>query len=108
MAKSSSTADQNVPSFAYSPAIDRQQKFLFELNRPLDDLRAMLLETFAGKTLTMREIYEEHSVDRPFLSKNYKDVLAALEKAQTIKTQGRRSGRGFADDIVVTFPPRGS
>ncbi len=108
MAKSSSSADQGVPSFAYSPATDRQQTFLFELNRPLDDLRAMLLEAFAGKTMTMRQIYEEHSVDRPYLARNYKDVLATLEKEKVIMTRGRKSSRGFADDIVVTFPRRGA
>lgn len=108
MAKSSSSTEQGVPSFAYSPAVDRQQSFLFELNRPLDDLRAMLLDAFAGKTMTMRQIYEEHSVDRPYLSRNYKDVLAALEKEKVITTRGRKSNRGFADDIIVTFPRRGT
>lgn len=106
MAKSSSTVDQGVPSFAYSPATDRQQTFLFELNRPLDDLRAMLLDGFAGQTLTMRKIYEEHSVDRPYLAKNYKDVLTALEQENVITTKGRKSKRGFADEILVTFPRR--
>ena len=97
-----------MPSFAYSPATDRQQTFLFELNRPLDDLRAMLLDGFAGQTLTMRKIYEEHSVDRPYLARNYKDVLAALEQENVITTTGRKSKRGFADEILVTFPRRGS
>jgi three-Cys-motif partner protein len=108
MAKSSSSAEQGVPSFAYSPATDRQQTFLFELNRPLDDLRAMLLDAFAGQTLTMRKIYEDHSVDRPYLARNYKDVLAALEQENVITTKGRKSKRGFADEILVTFPRRGS
>jgi hypothetical protein len=108
MAKSSSSSEQGVPSFAYSPATSRQQRFLFELNRPLDDLRAMLLEEFGGKTNTMREIYEAHSVDRPYLARHYKDVLAALEREQIITTRGRKTKRGFADDILVTFPRRGS
>jgi len=108
MARSSSSADQGVPSFAYSPAVDQRQLFLFELNRPLDDLRAMLLDTFAGKTMRMRQIYEEHSVDRPYLAKNYKDVLTAMEKEGVITTRGRKSSRGFADEIVVTFPRRGN
>jgi three-Cys-motif partner protein len=108
MAKSSSTVAQGVPSFAYSPATGRQQKFLFELNRPLDDLRAMLVDDFAGQTITMREIYEKHSVDRPYLAKNYKDVLAVLEQEKVIATQGRKSARGFADAIRVTFPRRES
>jgi hypothetical protein len=66
----------------------------------------MLLTEFAGRIATMRELYEEHSVDRPYLAKNYKDVLSVLEKAGTIQTRGRKSTRGFADDIVVTFPKK--
>ena len=37
MAKESTTADQGVPSFAYSPA-DESMPLLFELSRPLEDL----------------------------------------------------------------------
>lgn len=108
MARASSPAERGVPSFVYCPAVDRQQTFLFELNRPLDDLRAMLLTTFAGQTLTMRKIYEQHSVDRPYLAKHYRDVLAVLEREQVIATQGRKSNRGFSDDLLVTFPIRRS
>lgn len=104
MAKSSSSHDQGVPSFAYAPAVSNQQLLLFELNRPLDDLKGMLLRDFAGRTATMRKIYEEHSVDRPFLARNYKTVLADMEKAGAIQTTGRKSNKGFADDVVATFP----
>lgn len=106
MARSSSSHDQGVPNFQYLPAASQRQQLLFELNRPLDDLRGMLLAEFAGRTVTMRKLYEEHSVDRPYLAKNYKDVLSILEKAGTIRTSGRKSTRGFADDIVVTFPKK--
>jgi three-Cys-motif partner protein len=108
MAKASSLHEQGVPSFTYSPADSSAQQILFELNRPLDDLQEMLLRDYAGRTLTMRAIYEEHSVDRPYVSKNYKDVLAAMEKAGSIKTSGRKSNRGFANEVVVTFPQGGS
>src|SRR5690606_17685633 len=69
MANASSTTEQGVPSFEYAPPASRAQGLLFELNRPLDDLREMLLDHFAGRTLSMARIYEEHSVDRPFLAK---------------------------------------
>ena len=68
----------------------------------------MLLRDFAGQTLTMRAIYEKHSVDRSYLAKNYKDVLTAMETDGAIKTSGRKSKRGFADNIAVTFPRGGS
>ena len=86
MAKASSEEHQGVPSLTFSPAASRRQPFLFELNRPLDDLEKMLLDTFAGKKLTMREIYEIHSVDRPFMSKNYKDALFRMEQSGKIRT----------------------
>lgn len=104
MAKSSSSEAQGVPSFTYSPADSSRQKLLFELNRPLDDLKAILLAQFAKKTLTMRQIYEKHSVDTPYISRNYKTVLRELEDEGTIKTEGRKSRTGFADQIIVTFP----
>jgi three-Cys-motif partner protein len=104
MAKSSSSHEQGVPSFSYSPASDPQQHFLFALNRPLDDLRDMLLRELAGRTLSAREIYEEHSVDRPYTAKNYKELLAKLEREGVITTEGRKVARGFADHIRVTFP----
>lgn len=105
MAKSSSEENQGVPSFTYSPATSTDQKLLFELNRPLDDLRGLLLKDFAGETLTMREIYEQHSVDRPYLSRHYKAVLTQLERDGVVKTnRPKKSTRGFADHISVRFP----
>ena len=104
MAKASSTEHQGVPSFSFSPAASRRQGFLFEFNRPLDDLEQMLLSEYAGQARTTREIYEEHSVDRPYILKNYKDVLAQMEKDIKIRTEGRKSNRGFADYIKVFFP----
>lgn len=106
MARSSSDEHQGVPSFTYSPAANHQQGLLFELNRPLEDLRELLLKKYAGRTLTMRDIYIDHSVDTPSLAKHYKTVLRQLEDDGIIKTRGRRSNRGFADDIFVTFPRR--
>jgi three-Cys-motif partner protein len=106
MAGASSWDEQGVASFTYSPADSSAQGLLFELNRPLDDLREMLLFHFAGRTLTMRAIYEEHSIDRPFLGKHYKQVLRDLEDAGQVTTTGRKSTRGFADEIRVTFPAR--
>jgi len=104
MAQSSSSHEQGVPSFAYAPACSQNQTLLFELNRPLDDLKGMLLREYAGRRITMRKLYEDHSVGRPFLAKHYKAVLTEMERAGTVQTGGRKSSRGFADEIMVTFP----
>lgn len=106
MAKSSTKHEQGVPSFTYCPADSKGQALLFELNRPLDDLAGMLLEEYAGQAVTMRQIYEQHSVDRPYLATNYKVVLRKLEDEGQIATRGRKSNRGFADNLVAVFPRR--
>lgn len=112
MAGSSSKVEQGVPSFEYCAA-DERFPTLFELNRPLDALEGMLLEQFAGRTLSMKDIFEEHNIDRPYIAKNYKDALAQLEQKGAIKTHPPASGRPkrggvvtFADKVMVSFPAR--
>lgn len=106
MAKASTSDHDGVPSFAYSPATGPTQMLLFRLNSPLDALRSSLLNDLAGQTMTMRQIYEQHSVDTPYIARNYKDVLKELEQEGVIETSGRKSNRGFADNITVTFPTK--
>jgi three-Cys-motif partner protein len=103
MAKESSVLDQGVPSFTYSPA-DASTPLLFSLARPFDGLKDELVKVFAGKTLTMREIYEQHSVDTPFIKKNYKDALLILETEGKIQaTPAKRKKNTFADHVSVSF-----
>lgn len=110
MAKESSSADQGVASLEYNPA-DRRHPLLFELSRPLDDLAGMLVETFAGRTMTMKEIYESHHVGRPYIKTNYKAALRQLEQNGHITTTPPASERPhrkgvitFAERVSVTFP----
>lgn len=107
MARESSAADQGVPSFEYNPAT-QNYPLLFELSRPLDELEGQLLNDLAGRTLTTREIYERHSVDRPFIMKNYKEALMNLECKGAIEVTStkRRPKNTFADHLSVTFPSR--
>ncbi len=86
MARQSSAADQGVPSFTYNPA-DSRFPLLFELSQPLDDLGNMLLKDFAGRSLSLQVLYEEHSVGRPYILKNYRDALRKLEYAGKIRTE---------------------
>lgn len=107
MTKESSTEDQGVPSFTYSPA-DATMPLLFSLQQPLTSLRASLLKVFAGRELSTEAIYEEHSVDRPFILKNYKDVLLQMEneklvEVRSLKISKRRVGT-FPDHLLVRFP----
>lgn len=112
MASESSTAEQGVPTFEYSPA-SAMQPLLFEFAKPLDDLEVMLLAEFAGKSLTMQQIYEQHNYGRRYIDKNYKDVLTKQEMAGIIKGDppfgSRKKRNGLptcADGTRFTFPPR--
>ncbi|NOT55205.1 MAG: three-Cys-motif partner protein TcmP [Deltaproteobacteria bacterium] len=109
MAKESSSTEQGVPSFEYNPAL-RDQGLLFELSRPLDELAGMLLQNFAGQSLTMKQIFERHHIGRRFIERNYKDVLLKLEadgKIVPYPPSSRRRKNSFADTVQVTFFQRG-
>lgn len=108
MAKSSSTSDQGVASFEYNPnPVKNVQLSLFDDYRPLDDLKMMLLDEFAGQTMTMLEIYERHHVGKPYIKKNYKDALLELEAEGRITANpSKRAKNTFGDKIRVTFPPK--
>ena len=113
MASHSSTVEQGVASFDFNPVSSIQFRLLFDLSQPLDELADALLEQFAGQTLTMKEIYDRHQVDTPYISSNYKDALNKLEDKNLIvcdpPASNRRfqSGkRTFADHVKVTFPPK--
>jgi three-Cys-motif partner protein len=108
MAKESSEQNQGVASFEYKPAT-LNQPLLFELSRPLDELEQMLLDEFAGKTITMQEIYIQHNVGRSFIDKNYKNALKNLESQGKITTEppvNKRRKNTFGDSVKVTFPPK--
>lgn len=108
MDKESSKHEQGVPSFEYSPA-DARQPMLFELSRPLEDLEGMLLARFAGRCVTMEQVYQEHNVGTRYVKRNYKEVLRTLEEKGIIEAEppaAQRKRKTFADHVVVTFPAR--
>ena len=108
MARESTSNTQSVPSFEYNPAdFLPKQMLLFLLSRPFDDLKDDLLNKFDKQTLKMKEVYERHNVDTPYVKKNYKEVLRQLfnEGAiQAVSQNGKPPRKGtFGDNILVTF-----
>lgn len=110
MAEYSSKKDQGVPSFEYNLA-DERYPTLFELTRPLDDLADMLVRDFAGRTLIMKKVYEQHHVGKPYIKRNYKEVLIKLEiDGRVLATPSaddrpkRKGSPTFGDNVEVTFP----
>ncbi|MBR1164943.1 three-Cys-motif partner protein TcmP [Bradyrhizobium elkanii] len=105
MAGESSSDDQGVASFTYSPA-DASMPLLFSLAQPFDALKKSLPTDLTGQTMTMREIYEDHSVDTPYVSKNYKQALRELEAEGIIVADppmAKRKKNTFANHVRVTF-----
>jgi hypothetical protein len=79
----------------------------------LDDLEEMLLHDFAGQKLSMRAVYERHSVGKRYIKTNYKKALTNLEVSRKIradppadKRPKRHGALTFSDNVVVTFPRR--
>lgn len=107
MAKESTSSQQGVASFAYNPA-DSRQPFLFEYARPLDELGGMLLETFAGQSLTVQQVFERHHVGKRYVEKNYKDAVILLDdsgKVTTTRTEEhRKRNQCPPKKVTVTFP----
>jgi len=109
MARESTISEQGVPSFEYNPADSLpKQALLFQLSRPLDDLKENLLNSFRGQKLTMREIYKKHNMDTPYVKRNYKDALRELydkNYVEAVSSKGKPPRKGtFGDEIIVTFP----
>ena len=103
----------NVASFEYNPRdVNFRQGSVFDLlSRPLDELSDMLQNTYAGKSIDFRTLYEEHSVDTPYVRKNYKDALKALYEAGKINAVNSKTGKPpkkgtFSDDMRITFKAR--
>lgn len=108
MHKHSTEKPQGVAKFEYSPATGKQP-LLFEYTRPLDDLEGMLLEEFAGQTIKCRDIIERHGYRKPYMDKNHKDVLMAMEiagKVTAVPNYKRRRKNTCADHVTFTFPPK--
>ncbi len=110
MAKESTDSVQGVPSFEYDPMDHQPQQLpLFGAPSPLDDLAEILLTDFAGKIMTMHQIYDQHTVDTPYIEKNYKEALIELEndgKIQADPPANKRQKNTFGDNVKVTFTTR--
>lgn len=103
-----SLQDQGVARFEYNPA-DARCRSLFEYLRPLEDLEELLLTEFAGKTTGLEHLFEAHSPGRPYVLKNYRDVLCRMEKEGKISihppSPPRKTGT-IGKSATITFPRR--
>ena len=110
MAKESSTRDEGVASFTYSPA-DASMPLLFSLAQPMNHLRNSLTQHFAGRQVSLDEIYWEHSINTPYVKANYRKALKALEQDGVVSAyslEGQRRPFTYASHVRVKFPEDGT
>ena len=66
----------------------------------------MLLKDFSGQTLNLKTIYEQHSVDKPYIKKNYSDALKMLDdenKINVYSVTGKRIKGIFPNHVMIEF-----
>ena len=111
-ASESSSDEEGVPSFGYAPPLSKEvTPLLFEFARPLEQLGAMLMDEYAGQTITFEELFEEHNVGRRYIRRNYRQVLKQMEADSRISTERapgapKRRKNTFPDDLIITFPAK--
>jgi three-Cys-motif partner protein len=100
--------DDTVAKFEYNPA-DSRCPSLFELVRPLGDLEDLLLADCVGKTLMIRGLFEDHSIGKGYVLKNYREVLCQMEQEGKIRMEPpcppRRKGT-IGEKVKIIFPRR--
>lgn len=106
MAKESSYDIDGVPSFIYTPVKTNPSYSLFP-PEPLKELETSLLKNYAGQKLTFKNLFEQDHLDKPYLAKNYKQVLLKMEAENKIETNPpseKRKKNTMGENVVITFP----
>lgn len=102
MAKESSGEHEGVATFTYSPT-DKTNPLLFALsNFSLSNLKKSLMKEYKGQTIEHEKLYEQHSVDKPYLRPNYRKVLLELEDEGKVQCSKHNKGT-LAKHIMITF-----
>ena len=71
--------------------------------------RTKLVDHYAGREIAVGALYEQHSVDTPYIMRNYKDLLKVMEEGKIVTVRSadpakkRRTGT-MADHLLVKFP----
>ena len=108
MAKESSSFVCEVPSYEYDPisSRDTEQLFLFDQLNPIKNLKNDLMSVFSGRDILLTELFEEHSVGKVYLLKNYKRALLELENEHFIAVKRPSVGsklNTIADKSIISF-----
>ena len=102
MHRQSTDMGGEIGSFEFCPAEVGQLRF----DDPADYLAPQLVAEFAGRCLPMKQVYEEHHPNTPYVPSHYKRALLELEDEGRIQCDPHRKGT-LADHVRVTFPAQG-
>ena len=108
MAKESSWTDGGTPGFECRPK--PKPASIFDCIDPVPELAADLLTAFAGRTVTVAEIYFSHGLERPQTPGQYKEALKRLEAEGKVTAKPSAHVRRedtMADHVEIRFPPQG-
>ncbi|MBX3411525.1 MAG: three-Cys-motif partner protein TcmP [Pirellulales bacterium] len=99
------SAEPGATAFEYLPA-EPDCPALYELLRPVEELEGLLLTDCAGERWKFAELFEHHSVGRPFVEKDYRDVVLRLEAERrvTIDPPCPPRRRGAIARATIVFP----
>jgi three-Cys-motif partner protein len=103
-----SQKELGVAKFEYNPA-DARCPSLFAMLRPLEELEELLLTDCSGKTLTFKALYESHSIRKPYVVKNYREVLCRMEQEGKVTMEPsvlHRRKNSLGEAVRITFPRR--
>lgn len=106
MSSASSSEDQGVASFRYCPA-DETMPLLFSLNQPFEKLVERLPNEYADQIMTRDALYENDSVDTPYLKKHYTEALKKLEEMGLVNVttpKARRRKGTYPNHVTIHFP----
>jgi three-Cys-motif partner protein len=112
MAKSSTMHHGGVPVMGFTDGPVQDELFTPD---PIPELQEELLRSFAGRTVTIGEIFEEHHVtSERYILRNYQEALRRLEASSDVRaTPGvgerpKRNGIVTMSELVkITFPSGG-
>jgi three-Cys-motif partner protein len=98
-----------VPTYMWTSSTIFDHDEVFN-NYQISNLATTLATEYAGKIVTRKEIYEKHSLGKPFIESNYKDALLILEQEAKIAIEKsaaeRRVIKGkltLAENLKIKF-----
>lgn len=109
MAASSTMHHGGVPVMGFTDGPEQADLFTQD---PIPELQEQLLHEFAGRTVTVGEVFEEHHVtSERYILRNYQEALRRLEASSRVQTKPaapqrpKRSGIvTMSETVNITFP----